>query len=377
MSALLRSVWAEPRPPGAPARAWPDWVLVALGLSGALLEGLLRPDLPSRWVQVVVVAAVVPLLLWRRTRPLLALAVHVVALDVLAVLSGDDEGMYTAVVALLLAYAVVRWGSGREALAGIAVVLVSAALSMVVGSTSAGDAIGGFTVLLTAVALGVAFRYRARARARELDQVTLRERERLARDLHDTVAHHVSAIAISAQAGLATAATRPEAAAEALRLIESEASSTLAEMRGMVRTLRSDAPAELAPTPRIQDLAQLSGSGGEGLPVDVETVGDVDGIAPTVAAAVYRLAQESVTNARRHARGASRIEVRVVTDEDRVHLRVTDDGAATTGPREDDPGFGLRGMAERAHLLGGTFAAGPGPDRGWTVAAVLPRRGPA
>nr|WP_204261958.1 sensor histidine kinase [Blastococcus saxobsidens] len=374
---MLRPLWAEPRPPGAPARAWWDWVLVALGLTGALLEGILRPDLPSRWVQVVVVAAVVPLLLWRRTRPLLVLVVHVVALDFLAVLTGDDDGMYTAVVVLLLAYAVVRWGSGREVMAAIPLLLVSAALSMVVGSTSAGDAIGGSAVLLTAVALGAAFRYRARARSRELDQVTLRERERLARDLHDTVAHHVSAIAISAQAGLATAATRPEAAAEALRLIEAEASSTLAEMRGMVRTLRSDGPAELAPVPRIRDVAQLTGNGGDGPPVDVEMVGDVDGVPSPVAAAVYRLAQESITNARRHARGPSRIEVRVVADDDWVHVRVADDGAATPAPREEDPGFGLRGMAERTHLLGGTFAAGPGPDGGWTVAAVLPRRGPA
>jgi signal transduction histidine kinase len=110
--------------------------------------------------------------------------------------------------------------------------------------------------------------------------------------------------------------------------------------------------------------------------VDVEIAGDVDGVSSSVSAAVYRLAQESITNARRHARNATRIEVRVVADGDWVHLRVTDDGDG--GPvRATDTGFGLHGMAERAHLLGGTCAAGSGPGRGWTVAAVLPRRGPA
>jgi signal transduction histidine kinase len=97
---------------------------------------------------------------------------------------------------------------------------------------------GGFAVLLASVALGEAFRYRAGARVRGLDQMRLLEREGLARDLHDTVAHHVSAIAIRAQAGLATAASHPDAATDALQVIEAEASRTLAEMRSMVRVLR-------------------------------------------------------------------------------------------------------------------------------------------
>lgn len=107
-------------------------------------------------------------------------------------------------------------------------------------------------------ALGAAFRYRASARMRELDQVKLLERERLARDLHDTVAHHVSAIAIRAQAGLATSVLQPDAATDALHVIEAEASRTLAEMRSMVRVLRRNEPADLAPSPGITDLEQLA-----------------------------------------------------------------------------------------------------------------------
>jgi signal transduction histidine kinase len=201
---------------------------------------------------------------------------------------------------------------------------------------------------------------------RELDQATLLERERLARDLHDTVAHHVSAMAIRAQAGLAVAQSQPEAATEALRLIEAEASRALTEMRTMVRVLRQ--PAELTPLPRVADLPELSSPTGPR--VDVEILGDVDDLPPSVGATIYRLAQEAVTNARRHAKHATRIEVRVAADDTSVRLRVRDDGDA--GP-PGASGYGLIGMAERAGLLGGTCEAGPNPGRGWTVTAVLPR----
>ncbi|MFC7592986.1 sensor histidine kinase [Nonomuraea antimicrobica] len=237
--------------------------------------------------------------------------------------------------------------------------------------------------MFAAVALGGAFRYRARARMRELDQVKLLEREQLARDLHDTVAHHVSAMAIRAQAGIATAAANPGAAADAavdaLRVIEAEASRTLAEMRTMVRVLRRDessAP-ELAPHPRLDDLRRLAGRPRVGPSVEVEIEGEVDDLAPSVGTALYRIAQESVTNARRHARHATRIEVSVAADDASVRLRVTDDGDSTAGRPVAASGYGLLGMIERAGLLGGTCEAGPNPGRGWTVTAVLPRTGAA
>jgi len=107
--------------------------------------------------------------------------------------------------------------------------------------------------------------------------------------------------------------------------------------------------------------------------VAVEIAGDVDDLPPPVAAAVYRLAQESVTNARRHARHATRIEVSVAADDASVRLRVSDDGDTGAGRPAAPPGYGLIGMRERADLLGGVCEAGPGPVRGWTVTAVLPR----
>jgi signal transduction histidine kinase len=316
-----------------------------------------------------------PLLLWRRSRPLLAIAVAFAVAGLAPLLThGQPPNAYAMVYMLLLPYSLLRWGSGREMVLGSAVVLAKIGCWLLAGFVDAGQALGEAAVLVTAGAVGAAMRYRARARRREVEKAKLLERERLARDLHDTVAHHVSAMAIRAQAGLAIAETRPEGAVEALRLIEAEASRALTEMRAMVRVLRRDEPAELAPNPSITDLAHLAGREGGGPVVDVAIDGDVRGVSPSVGAAIYRLAQESVTNARRHARHATRIEVRVAADEGSVRLRVSDDGDGH--PRATGAaGYGLVGMAERAGLLGGTCDAGPNPDRGWTVTAVLPRTG--
>lgn len=370
---LLWSVWGEPRPPHAPPRVWRDWALVGALVPAVVLEGILRPDLQGRVVSVVVAVGLVFTLLWRRTAPLPMVAVAFAACAVLSLVLGGEAQLDTLAFLILLPYSLFRWGSGREIVLGSAILLGKLGLSLGLGYLSLADTAGGLVVLSAACALGAAFRYRSKARMRELDQAKLLERERLARDLHDTVAHHVSAMAIRAQAGLATAESQPDAAADALRLIKSEASHALTEMRTMVRALRRDQPAELAPSPRIRDLEQLAREAGSGPSVAVEIVGAVDDMPPAVEAAIYRLAQESVTNARRHARHATRIEVRVAADDTSVRLRVSDDGDTGLAHPSTSSGYGLIGMIERADLLGGTCEAGPGPSRGWTVTAVLPR----
>lgn len=104
----------------------------------------------------------------------------------------------------------------------------------------------------------------------------------------------------------------------------------------------------------------------------VRVGGDVESVPPTVAAAVYRLVQESVTNALRHARGVTHIDVSVQADADGVRIAVTNDGEVALSPT---PGYGITGMMERAALLGGTCQAGPTPGGGWSVTAALPRVG--
>jgi signal transduction histidine kinase len=355
-----------------PVRVWRDWVLLVL-VPVAVLEGVLRPELAWRPVQTAVAAGLVLTLLWRRTRPLLMIVIAFGVSHAVPVVIGTDLDMNTLVYMLLLPYSVCRWGRGRDIVLGAAVMVVAVASSGALGLMGVGDSVAGLAILSAAMAVGVAVRYRERDRERRIDQARLLERERLARDLHDTVAHHVSAMAIRAQAGIATAATRPEAAVDALRVIEEEATRALTEMRAMVHVLRLEQPAELAPSPRLADLELFAGRAGPGPAVDVEISGDLDDVPPPVAAATYRLAQESITNARRHARHATRIEVRVDADAETVRLRVSDDGEASPVRPAALPGFGLMGMIERVSLLGGTCEAGPGADRGWTVRAVLPR----
>jgi signal transduction histidine kinase len=373
---LLRSVWEEPRPTGARPPRWRDRALIGLLAAAVALEAIARPDLPWRAVSVGLTAGLLPTLWWRRERPLLMVAVMFTASTAAPLFTGGvPPQTYTMVFAIALPFSLFRWGSGREMAIGSAIMLGGMVFNAAVGVMAVGDTVGGLAVLSAACALGAAIRYRGRARQRELDQVKLLERERLARDLHDTVAHHVSAMAIRAQAGLATHATHPEAAVEALRVIDQEASRALAEMRAMVRVLRHNESAPRVPAPRVGDLVKLAGRPRTGPAVEVTLDGDVDDLPPSVGTAIYRLAQESVTNARRHARHATRIEVRVAADETSVRLRVTDDGEPSTARSATPAGFGLTGMIERAGLLGGTCEAGPGPDRGWTVTALLPRTG--
>ncbi|WP_433795988.1 sensor histidine kinase [Actinoplanes sp. CA-252034] len=361
----LRALLAEPRPPDPPARSRRDLALVAVLLVVVPVEGLLRTDVSDRVATVIMTAALVPALLWRRERPLPTVAVVFAGSWIFAVLVGHQPELVSGAFVLLLAHAVVRWGSGREMVAGVGLILVK------VAATERGtDLVAGFLVMTAVFALAAAMRYRSRLRARELDQAKLLERERLARDLHDTVAHHVSAMAIRAQAGIAVSRTTPEAAVDALRVIEAEAVRALGEMRTMVRALRDREPAELAPSPAIADLAALAGPSPEGPEVTVEIDEGLGELSPAVGTAVFRLAQESVTNARRHARHATRIAVRVSAEAARVRLSVSDDG---DGGGVRGGGFGLAGMRERAELLGGICEAGPAAGRGWTVTAVLPR----
>lgn len=371
----LLSLWDEPSAPNPPTRVWRDWVLVgALSLS-AVLEGLLRPDVTWRPVALILALALALTLFWRRTHPL-AVTIIVVAsvtvVDLAAPYSPDSPfGLFSMAFILLLPYALGRWASGRDIIIGLALTLGTHVLREVLHDNT-GDILVGVPFLLAPALLGLAVRWRTSARTREFDQVRLREREQLARELHDTVAHHVSAIAIQAQAGSVIADSRPDAAVAALRAIEVEATRALTEMRDMVGALREGQPADLVPQLGVADIWQLAGTTGDSPLVAVDVSGDVGDLRLSVDATLYRLAQEAITNAVRHARHATRIDVRIAVVDDRVRLTVVDDGDPTSIGRPS-PGYGIVGMTERATLLGGTLEAGPRPDRGWTVTAVLPR----
>jgi len=373
MIRLARSIWNAPAAiPAPPRRVWRDWVLVAVFLVAVIAEGFLRPELAGQWASIALSASPTFTLLWRRTRPLLMLSIGFGAVAAGFLLSGFDLQLYSSGYLIVLPYALFRWASGRSMAIGFVIMATSVILQARAPGSEPGDPIGAAIFVLLMLSVGLLFRFRASGRMRELERAKSFEREQLARDLHDTVAHHVSAIAIQAQAGLAVSASNPEAAQRALQVIEAEASRTLAEMRSMVRVLRRDAAAELTPSKSLADIAELAGTDHGGLLVEVQLSGAIGSLPPAVGAAMYRLAQESVTNARRHAKHATRVQVAVDVDAERVRLTVTDDGDTVGGA---PPGFGITGMTERAALLGGTLEAGRVPGGGWSVVAELPRAG--
>lgn len=379
MTKALRSLWAEPRAPDNPGILWWDRWLVAAVVVTAIVEGVLRGDsVPWRPLAILLAVALAITLLWRRTHPLTVVAIDFTALtvmNVVALITSDPQfGLYTMFFILLIPYALLRWGSGREIVIGLGLVLLGFGTGISADFTNIGEAVAGFVFAMSPALIGATVRYWSFARSRDRDRAVLQERAELARELHDTVAHHVSAIAIRAQAGRALAGTNPNAPLEALHVIEEEASKTLAEMRAMVGALRRGEVPELGPVPGIADIERLARDTGEGPELSVSISGDLDGIAPAVDAAIYRLAQESITNALRHARHATTIEVAVTCDGTSARVTVHDDGEARhTGIPE--PGFGLIGMGERVKLLGGSLETGPGPVRGWVVSAVLPKDG--
>ncbi|MFE7504548.1 sensor histidine kinase [Promicromonospora sp. NPDC057488] len=379
MVTFRRSVWHEPRPADTRPIGWLDRLLVSVFAAAALVEGIVRPGLAWRPLVTVLALALVPALLWRRSRPLVAVLVGWGVAGLLSVLQltthAGDLGLYSMIAVLILLYSLVRWGSGREIVLGTAFVTVVVALGMYATSAGLADVFGGSVLLLLVVALAAVFRYRADLSHRQQREIRNQERVALARELHDTVAHHVSAIAVQAQAGGVVAALQPEKAAEVLAAIESEASRTLVEMRSMVRVLREEDAVAYSPQLGVADLPALARV--DATPtVEVSLSGSLTRLAPPVDAALYRLAQESLTNAVRYARSATRVGIDVRREGDTVMLRVSDDGQTAPGP-VPAPGFGLLGMAERAQLLGGSLSAGPGPQGGWVVEAVLPVEAPA
>ncbi|QBI20227.1 sensor histidine kinase [Egibacter rhizosphaerae] len=372
----LRVLWTEPRPAHAPVRVWWDWALVGALGSWSLMEVLLRQELAWRPVMLAASLVVALCLLWRRTHPLAAVAVSFATLtvvDVARIFAAGETGLlWSVAAALLLPYALFRWGAGREAAIGLGIVVVWLGATHVADPAGAAEVVAGYGFFLFSAALGAAIRFYANTRIRDVEQATLRQRNDLARELHDTVGHHVSAIAIQAQAGRAVAASDPDRALVTLGTIEEAASRTLEEMRSIVGVLREGAEPDRAPQPSVANIEQLARGDGGAPRVDVQLSGAFDHVSPAVGAALYRIAQEAVTNAVRHATHATRIIVQVADEGDRVRLTVHDDGADRTTAQKPG-GYGLIGMAERASLLGGMLQAGPDPEGGWTVDAVLPR----
>jgi signal transduction histidine kinase len=225
------------------------------------------------------------------------------------------------------------------------------------------------------IAAGAAFGYRRNtlaARKEHAEEQTRRraEEERLsiAREVHDVVAHSLAMINVQASVGAHVADRRPEDAKQALLAIKEASHTALADLRATLAVLRSGEGK--APAPSLRRLAELTEpTTAAGLPVEV--VGKPGELPAPVDSAAYRIVQESLTNAVRHARDASRVTVRFAREDGSIEVVVRDDGSGPVGPG-GDTGNGLRGMRERAEALGGTFTAGTCSGGGFEVKAVLP-----
>jgi signal transduction histidine kinase len=259
------------------------------------------------------------------------------------------------------------------ALAGVPCVIVSVLPFADDGGELFSVVVRNVALCALALAVGDMARSRREAIEEESQRRLGEERLRIAREVHDVVAHAM--VAINVQAGVAAHRLDkdPEQARSALRAIKDTSGEALSDLRATLGVLRGeDGDAPVRPAAGLGDLDELAaGLRGAGVRVELD-VADVGELPAAVHAAGYRIVQEALTNALRHA-GATQVRVRVERDAGAVRLVVADDGGgAAANGAGDGTGSGLRGMRERAAALGGSFEAGPADGGGWRVAATLP-----
>jgi signal transduction histidine kinase len=211
-----------------------------------------------------------------------------------------------------------------------------------------------------------------RERLAEARRMVAEERARIARELHDVVAHRVSLMTVQAGAAKTVAGSNPDAAIQAMQAVEQAGREALDELRHLLDVLRPDSdPTSLGPQPGIADMPRLAARFAEtGTPVSIDIRDVPEGLPARVDLFAYRIVQESLTNVLKHAGDDAEPTVTVAGSGDRILIEVVDHGrGATILPGS---GHGLVGMRERALLLGGTLDAGPIPEGGWRVRATLP-----
>ena len=380
--------WAQVQQPGSRRRS--AWVFDAAVALFALLTWLTyafgNSSLPTGGVVAIVVALVLPLLV-RRIWPV---PVFVWSMTVAAAVGWWAEQTVWSPALLIALYTVAALRPRRTALlaagaltagavAGAVSVfpdnwyLVAATLvTLVAAVTALGLYVNTRQSLLTAV------RDRADQLERERDQqvalAAAAERERIAREMHDIVAHHLTVMVALADGAAAQSLRSPEHAEQAMRTVSATGRMALADTRRLLGVLRDprDDQSVRSPLPELADLDGLIDRvRAAGLAVRYEVVGSRPNVPPTVAQTLYRLVQEALTNSMKHGGASCNVVTRVRYGPDEVRVELEDDGAGP-GSFTGTPGRGLTGMAERVNAAGGELGFGPRAGRGWFVHARLP-----
>ncbi len=384
-------------------------------LAAVVLVGVGRPTTwhnmdgqEHLWLAVTLVIVECAGVAFRRRAPLVGLTITMVAVAAQRMLL--PVFMQTGFAVFFVVYAVAAYRARTVAAAAIAgaAVLDAALLSVadvagqlatqggfdggVVGPTILAGLVMGFGIpgLLGAyVRARRAYLGELETRAERLEherevkaaQAVADERARIARELHDVAAHHLSGIVVQAGAAEDLVDPDPEGAKTMMRDLRRQGRETLRSMRFLVGVLRAGETDDGAPQPGLSDLERLidqARTAGTDIRVELSggTVGELPPLAPEVDLAGYRVIQESLSNARRHAPGAT-VTIHVGVDHEAVRLEVrNDDAPAGSLPSAGGAGgFGLLGMRERVELLGGSLDAGPLRGGGWRVRAVLPLEG--
>nr|WP_119611478.1 sensor histidine kinase [Streptomyces acidiscabies] len=389
------------RPGPFPLRVLTQDVLLALFVTAMQVQGTVAlaaaRGTEQRWLgdvgylgyALLVVGGLVVAV--RRLWPVAAFTVAAVASLVYYALDFPDG--YGWLGLMITLYTVAAYGDGRRSLrvAGVGAVVLAAGWLSASADVEPREAIGwvffriGVTAMSTTLGESVRSRRVIAADAQERAELAERTREeeararvdaerlRIAREVHDTVAHAIAIINVQSGVTAHVLDKRPEQAREALQTIEQTSSRTLQEMRAILGVLRGDddRPVPHASLEQIDDLTAEARAAGLDVTLSVDPPSAR--LPSAVDSAAYRILQESITNIIRHT-GPTRVTVAVNTGIDHLEIRVTDQGRAGTNGtgRGDKPGRGILGMRERCQLLSGDFNAEPTPGGGFEVTARLP-----
>ncbi|MFF1724802.1 sensor histidine kinase [Streptomyces sviceus] len=367
-----------------PSPPLPAWLRprhrLALEFAGSAVYGLAAWVLPAHGTGLQLMAAAAAALLltaaWAVGRhwPLVAFGAALTALwltPLAEVPPGGTLGFLALGPMAWVLYLVTTGFRTRTAAMALVLSLSGAVATALPDFTHRGGIVPFGLVLVTAWTTGYAVRQR-RAYARELlGQTIAQERLRIARELHDVVAHGMSVITVQAGYGHLVIDDRPDQARAALGVIETTGRETTTEMRRLLGVLRTeDATPALAPAPGLADLDRLLASTAEaGVQVELVITGSPRALPAGIDTSAYRIVQEALTNVVKHAE-TSRADARIGYGPDELVIEITDQGQGRPGHR--GPGHGLIGIRERAAMYGGDFRAGPVPGGGFHVRVRLP-----